>query len=457
MEADTTQAPDAADDAAAAEDATRVTGRQILALAIPALGALLAEPLFVLADSAIVGHLGPAQLAGLGTAGAALNTLVNVCIFLAYSTTAQVSRMIGAGRRLEGLARGIDGMYLAAGLGLLLAVVGVLGAGPIVRWLGVGAQAAPYATTYLRISSLGLPGMLLVLAATGLLRGLHNMRTPLLVAAIAAVVNTLANWVLVYPCGLGIAGSAAGTASVQTAMAAAYAYIVVKACRAEGIVPRLDLRAVRASLSANFALLTRTIGLRVYVLAAVWGAGRLGTVALAAHAVAMNLWGTLALALDALAIAAQALVGHELGAGRTAQVRAVVARMNRWGLGFGVLTGLGLAALSPVLAAVFTDDRAVGHALMPVLLVAALFQPAAGVVFVLDGVLIGAGDSVFLAWASLACTAVFLGCLAIVLGAGLGLTWLWVAVGLFTLVRLVCLWARAQGTAWMRVGARVTG
>jgi putative MATE family efflux protein len=454
MEAATDSDPDSAETDAVV-DASHVTGRQILALAIPALGALLAEPLFVLADSAIVGHLGPAQLAGLGTAGAALNTLVNVCIFLAYSTTAQVSRLIGAGRRTEGLARGVDGLYLAAGLGLLLAIVGVIGADPIVRWLGAGAQAAPYAATYLRVSGLGLPGMLLVLAATGLLRGLLDMRTPLLVAAIAAVANTLLNWILVYPCGLGIAGSAAGTASVQTAMAAAYAYIVVKACRAEGVSPRPNTRAIRASLSANFALFVRTIGLRVYLLAAVWGAGRLGTVALAANTIASNLWFTLALALDALAIAAQALVGHELGAGRIEQTRQVVARMNRWGLGFGIITGLGLAALSPVLAGVFTSDQAIAHALMPVLIVAAIFQPAAGVVFVLDGVLIGAGDAVYLAWASLACTALFLVALGLVLGGGGDLTWLWLAVGLFTLTRLGFLWSRARGAAWMRVGAHV--
>ena len=435
-------------------DAAHVTSRQILALAVPALGALVAEPLFVLADSAIVGHLGAAQLAGLGTAGSALNTLVGVCIFLAYSTTAQVSRLIGAGRRAEGMARGVDGMYLAAGLGVLLAVVGVLGADPIVRWLGAGAQAAPYAATYLRISALGLPGMLLVLAATGLLRGVHDMRTPLVVAGVAAVANILVNWVLVYPCGFGIAGSAAGTASVQTAMGAVYVCVVVKACRADGVVPRFNARAVRDSLSANFALLTRTVWLRVYILAAVWGAGRLGTVDLAAHTIAMNLWSALALALDALAIAAQALVGHELGAGRIEATRRMVARMNRWGLGFGVITGVGLAALSPVLAAVFTSDRAVGHALVPVLLVAAAFQPVAGVVFVLDGVLIGAGDAAFLAWASFACTLVFLGALAIVLAAGWGLTWLWVAVGVFTLARLAAFWIRSEGGAWLRVGAQ---
>jgi putative MATE family efflux protein len=438
---------------AAAADDGRVTGRGILALAVPALGALVAEPLFVLADSAIVGHLGRAQLAGLGTAGAALNTLVNVCVFLAYGTTAQVSRLIGAGRPREALARGVDGMYVAAGLGLLLAGLGAGFAGPIVRWLGAGAQAAPYAATYLRVSALGLPGMLVVLAATGLLRGLHDMRTPLLVAAAAAVVNTLANWVLVYPCGLGIAGSAAGTASVQTAMAAVYGYTVWRACRGRGVAMRPNPRAVRASLSANLALLARTIGLRIYLLAAVWGAGRMGTAALAAHTIAANLWSTLALALDALAIAAQALVGHELGAGRAEGVRAVVARMERWGLGFGVVTGIGLAALSPLLPAVFTADPTVRSALVPVLLVAAVFQPAAGVVFVLDGVLIGAGDAGFLAWASLACTAVFLGALAAVLAAGWGLTALWGAIGVFTLARLVFLWARARGSTWMRVGA----
>lgn len=458
-----TPEPIAADEAespaatAALRDAPHVTARQILALALPALGALVAEPLFVLADSAIVGHLGPAQLAGLGTAGAALSTLVNVCVFLAYGTTAQVSRLMGAGRRREALARGIDGMYLAAGLGLVLGVAGALAAGPIVRLLGATAQATPYAETYLRVSSAGLPGMLLVLAATGLLRGLHDMRTPLLVAGVAAVANTALNYLLVYPAGWGIAGSAAGTALTQTGMAVAYVLTARRAARAERIALRPEFGALRASLSANAALLTRTVGLRIYLLAGVWAAGSLGTAALAAHTIAANLWSTLALALDALAIAAQALVGHELGAGRTGQVRAVVARMNRWGLGFGAITGILLLALSPVLAGAFTGDPAVHRALVPALVVAAIFQPAAGVVFVLDGVLIGAGDATYLAWASLACTAVFLGAIALVLGAGWGLTGLWGAIGLFTLARLAFLWVRARGTRWLRVGTSGQG
>jgi Na+-driven multidrug efflux pump len=433
-------------------DAARVTGRQILALAVPALGALVAEPLFVLADSAIVGHLGAGQLAGLGTAGAALNTLVGVCIFLAYSTTAQVSRLIGAGRRREGLARGVDGMYLAAGLGLLLAVVGVLFAGPIVRWLGAGAQAAPYAATYLRVSSLGLPGMLLVLAATGLLRGLHDMRTPLLVAAVAAVVNTLANWVLVYPCGFGIAGSAAGTASVQTAMAVAYAYVVVKACRAEGVVAAGE-RAGPARLAVGEL---RAAGPhdRAADLPARGGLGR-GPArhgrARRAHHRHQPLGHPRPRARrpgDRGAGAGRARArgrAQRAGAGRGGADEPVGARVRR---DHGARAGRAQPRARPV----FTGDHAVGHALVPVLLVAALFQPAAGVVFVLDGVLIGAGDTVYLAWASLACTAVFLGALAIVLAAGWGLTWLWVASGCSRSPGSAALGGR--GHAWMRAAAR---
>jgi putative MATE family efflux protein len=427
--------------------------RGILRLALPALGALVAEPLFLLADSAIVGHLGAAQLAGLGTAGAALSTLVNVCVFLAYGTTAQVARLLGAGDRRGALARGIDGVYLAAGLGLALAVLGAGLAPQIARLLGATAQALPYAATYLRVSALGLPAMLVVLAATGLLRGLRDMRTPLMVALAAAVLNTAANWALVYPAGLGVAGSALGTVVVQYAMAAVYLAAIARATRAEHVAPRLDFAALRASLGANAALFARTAALRVYLLAAVWSAGSFGTAALAAHTIATNLWLFLALALDALAIAAQTLVGHELGAGRADAARATVRRLVRWGVGFGMATGLGLWALSPLYAPLFTPDPAVRAALTPVIAIAALIQPVAGAVFVLDGVLIGAGDATFLAWASLGCTAVFLAGLAAVYAAGGELTALWLVIGVFTLTRCAALTGRSHSDSWLRLGA----
>ena len=442
-----------------------VPAREILRLAVPALGALIAEPLFLLADSGIVGHLGAAQLAGLGTAGTALATLVNVCVFLAYGTTAQVARLLGAGDRRGALARGVDGIYLAAGLGLVLAAAGAGFAPRIVALLGATPAATPYAVTYLRVSCLGLPAMLAVLAATGLLRGLQDTRTPLVVAAVAAVANTALNWTLVYPARLGIAGSALGTVLVQGAMAGAYCAAVARAARAHDVPLRPDAAAVRASLGANAALLARTVALRAYLLAAVWTAGGYGTVALAAHTIATNLWLTLALALDALAIAAQALVGRDLGAGRSARVRATVRRMVRWGLAFGVLTGLVLWAARPLYVPLFTEDHAVRAALMPVLALAALLQVPAGAVFVLDGVLIGAGDAVFLAWAALGCTGVFLGGLAVLRavapahpapggGGGAGaLTGLWCVIGVFTLARWVALALRERSDAWTRTGA----
>ncbi len=443
------------------------SAREILRLAVPALGALIAEPLFLLADSAIVGHLGAAQLAGLGTAGTALATLVNVCVFLAYGTTAQVARLLGAGDRRGALSRGVDGIYLAAALGVLLAITGATLAPRIVALLGATPAAAPYAVTYLRLSCLGLPAMLAVLAATGLLRGLQDTRTPLLVAAAAAVANTALNWALVYPAGLGIAGSALGTVLVQGAMAAAYCAAVARAARAHDVPLRPDPGALRASLGANAALLARTVALRIYLLAAVWTAGGYGTVTLAAHTIATNLWLTLALALDALAIAAQALVGRDLGAGHRARVRSTVRRMVRWGLGFGVLTGLALWAARPLYVPLFTPDPAVRAALMPVLALAAVLQLPAGIVFVLDGVLIGAGDVVYLAWAALGCTGVFLSGLAVLRaiapphttvgtsgsGSGGALTGLWCVIGVFTLARWVVLALRERSDAWMRTGA----
>ena len=437
------------------------SAREILRLAVPALGALIAEPLFLLADSAIVGHLGAAQLAGLGTAGTALATLVNVCVFLAYGTTAQVARLLGAGDPRGAIARGVDGIYLAVALGVLLAAAGSALAPRIVTALGATQAAAPYATTYLRVSCLGVPAMLAVLAGTGLLRGLQDTRTPLLVAGAAAAVNTLLNWILVYPAGLGIAGSALGTVLVQGAMAAVYIAAVARAARAHTVALRPDLAAVRTSLGANLALLARTVALRVYLLAAVWTAGSYGTTALAAHTIATNLWLTLALALDALAIAAQALVGRDLGADEATRVRATVRRMTRWGLAFGALTGLALWAARPLYAPLFTADPAVRAALVPVLTLAALFQPPAAVVFVLDGVLIGAGDAVYLAWAALACTGVFLAGLAVLRavdphGGSSALTGLWLVIGVFTLARWTALTLRARTDAWLRTGPAAT-
>src|SRR4051794_16267345 len=179
---------------------------EILRLAVPAFGALVAEPLFLLVDSAIVGRLGTSQLAGLGIAGVALATAVNLCVFLAYGTTATVARHLGAGDRAGALQRGVDGLWLALATGVALTVLGLVAAPAIVDGLGASANVRPYALTYLRISAVGLPAMLLVLAATGVLRGLQDTRTPLVVAGSASIANAALNALLVLGLHRGIAG-----------------------------------------------------------------------------------------------------------------------------------------------------------------------------------------------------------------------------------------------------------
>jgi Na+-driven multidrug efflux pump len=152
--------------------------REIIALAVPAFGALIAEPLFLMADSAIIGHLGTAQLAGLGISAALLTTLVNVFVFLAYATTAAVARRIGSGDLRAAVQQGIDGIWLALLLSVPVVIAAVTLTAPLVHLFGASSTAAPYAITYLRISALGIPAMLSVLAATGVLRGLQDTRTP---------------------------------------------------------------------------------------------------------------------------------------------------------------------------------------------------------------------------------------------------------------------------------------
>ncbi len=212
----------------------RPLDREILRLAVPALGALVAEPLFLLADSAMVGHLGVAPLAGLGIASAVLQTVVGLMVFLAYSTTPAVARRLGAGDERGAVAAGVDGSWLALALGIVLAAAGWAASPVLVGLFGASAEVAAQAETYLAISMLGLPAMLLVFAMTGLLRGLQDTRTPLAVAVAGFGANILLNFCFIYPAGLGIAGSALGTVVAQWAMVVVYAVIVVRRARRVG-------------------------------------------------------------------------------------------------------------------------------------------------------------------------------------------------------------------------------
>ena len=432
--------------------------REILGLAVPAFLALVAEPLFLLADAAIIGHLGTAPLAGLGIAGAVIQTAVGLCVFLAYGTTASVARRLGAGDRAGALAQGVDGMWLALIIGAVTTFAGVALTGPLVGLFGSSAEVAAQAESYLRWAFLGVTPLLLMLAGTGVLRGLLDTRTPLVIAVAANLANIALNYLLVYGLDLGIAGSAIGTSLAQACAEVAVVLVVLRGARRAGASLRPDRPGILRAAHAGVALVVRTFTLRASLLVTTYAAAGLGATGLATYQLASTVWTFLAFALDAIAIAAQAITGRYLGAGDVAQTRAVTDRMVRWGLMSGVATGLLLAAGAPFLGVLFTGDPAVRSALWPALLVAALFQPIAGVVFVLDGVLIGAGDGKYLAWGGLAVFAVFAPIAVVVpaLGHGVvsGLVWLWVAFGLvFMGGRAVVLLHRARGDRWLVTGA----
>lgn len=432
--------------------------RDILRLAIPALGSLVAEPLFLLVDSALVGHLGVAPLAGLGIASAVLQTIVGLMVFLAYATTPAVARRFGAGDPTRAVSVGIDGMWLALGMGAILALAGYLTTPLLVRLFGATPEVARDAETYLGISMWGLPAMLIVFAATGLLRGMQDTVTPLWIAALGFGANALLNWLFIYGLGWGIGGSAFGTVVAQWGMVAAYVIVIGRLARRHDASIRPHRDGVRGSARSGGWLFLRTVSLRAALLATVFVATTLGTEELAGWQVAFTIFSTAAFALDALAIAAQALIGKGLGAGAPDEVQRTLRRTVAWGAWFGVVVGALIAALSGVIGLLFTGEAALAALVMPALLVLAAAQPVCGVVFVLDGVLIGAGDAKYLAIAGVLNLVPFvpaLGILAVVgVGGAAGLACLAVAFfGVYMLARLATLGVRVRGVDWMSAGA----
>ncbi|MEH0428904.1 MATE family efflux transporter [Streptomyces stelliscabiei] len=427
--------------------------REIITLAVPAFGALVAEPLFLMVDTAVVGHLDTAQLAGLGVASALLVTAVSVFVFLAYATTAAVARRVGAGDLRAAIRQGIDGIWLALLLGAAVVAVVLPTAPTLVALFGSSDTAAPYATTYLRISALGIPAMLVVLAATGVLRGLQDTKTPLYVAVAGFVANGALNAGLVYGAGLGIAGSAWGTVMAQLGMAVAYLWVVIRGARRHGASLRPDALGIRTSAQAGVPLLVRTLSLRAVLMIATAVAARLGDEDIAAHQIILSLWSLLAFALDAIAIAGQAIIGRYLGAGDAQGAREACRRMVQWGIATGTVLGLLVILARPMFIPLFTDDPTVQEAALPALLVVALAQPISGIVFVLDGVLMGAGDGPYLARAMVLTLAVFVPAALLVPALGGGLTALWGAMTLMMATRMLTLWLRSRSGLWIVTGA----
>jgi len=433
---------------------SRPVDREILRLAVPALGALVAEPLFLLADSALVGHLGRVPLAGLGLASTVLQTIVGLMIFLAYGTTPAVARRLGAGDRPGAISLGVDGTWLAAGLGVLLGAAGFASTPALIAVFGAAADVSTQASAYLRIAMLGLPAMLVVFAATGLLRGLQDTRTPLVVAVAGFAANAGLNALFIYGLHLGVAGSALGTTLAQWGMVAAYVAVIARRARAERASLRPHPQGVMGVAGAGWWLLIRTAALRAALVLATWAATRLGSAELAGWQIVMTVFNVLALTLDALAIAAQALIGHGLGSSDVPRVRAVLRRCLEWGIGSGVLLGAVVLALSPWLGRVFTNDAQVLAVIPVAVAIIALAAPLDGYVFVLDGVLIGAGDGRYLGLTGLLNLVCFAPFAIWAADARAGLPWLAAAFALAYLgARALTLGLRARTGRWLVTGA----
>lgn len=315
--------------------------RQILALAVPTFGQLIAEPAFVLIDTAIVGHIGDTALAGLSIGSTILLTVVGLCVFLAYSTTSQVGHLIGAGCRREGLEAGIDGLWLALIIGSVASLVIFLAAEPLCWAMGARGDVLDNATAYLQAVVFGMPGMMLVYAANGIFRGLQKVRITLAAAVCGAVVNTVLDVLFVFGFDWGVTGSGVATLIAQWFMGL---FLVVPAllwARADGADWRPRLRGILGSASDGSVLFIRSLALRACMVATVMAATSMGTQVLAAYQSVNSCWNFVINILDAIGIAGQALVAAELGAGHRDRARLMTRAAGRSGLIGGVAIGVG--------------------------------------------------------------------------------------------------------------------
>ncbi len=429
------------------------TDRELLRLAVPAVGALVAEPLYLLADTAVVGHLGTSPLAGLAVASGVLLFAYGMCIFLAYGTTASVARLTGAGRPEAAAAQAVQGLWLAASLGVTLAVLGAWFGQRLLGLLGAEGPVLDQAGTYLRISLLGAPAMLVMLAGVGYLRGRRDTVRPLWVAVGTAALNLILEVVLIYGFGLGIGASAAATVGAQWIGAGCYLAWIGSEVRCYEVSLGPDWSALRRLALVSTDLMVRNLSLGGTFLVGTSVAARIGAAPVAAHQVVFLVWMMLALIMDGLAIAAQAMVGTALGAGDGDGARRIGRRTIVWSVGVGITLGLALLLARDFVSGLFSNDPAVVGLVGFLFLHVGLMAPLAGVAFALDGVLIGAGDQRFMAWAMAA--SALLGTAAMVAGrlANLGIGWLWGAIWVFVAGRSVILGARFRGNHWVVLGA----
>jgi putative MATE family efflux protein len=424
--------------------------REIFRLALPALGALAAEPLYVLVDTGIVGHLGRPQIAALGLAGTVLAGAFTIFNFLTYGTTAVVARASGAGQQERAARLAAQALWVSLAIGIALVVIGEAIAGPLLRALGGHGKSGHYALVYFRIGALGLPAAIVALAGQGYLRGVSNLRRPLEIVVVANVANVLFEVVFVYVFHWGIAGSAAGTAIAQAGMGVAF---VVELLRPPAGSRRPSLTEMAPMVRVGRQIFVRTTAIYASFLVAASVLARMGDARLGAHQIATQLFFFVALLLDSVAIAGQVIVGRMLGAGDVHAAHVAAVRMIAWSVVAGALFGAVLLPLGGVIPRAFTDDPAVIHQARLVWPLLALMQPLAGAVFALDGILIGASDTSYLMWSMLAASCLVYTPIALLsLMFDWGIVGVWIGLVALIVARLVLLSTRFAGHRWAVVG-----
>ncbi|ATE56759.1 MULTISPECIES: MATE family efflux transporter [Actinosynnema] len=430
----------------------RVPARRVVGLAAPALVVLAAEPLYVLVDTAVVGHLGALPLAGLALGGVLFTQVATQLTFLSYGTTARTARLFGAGRRAEAVAEGVQATWLALAVGALVIVLGQLLAGPAARLLVGDEVVAAEAVSWLRIALFGAPMVLVTMAGNGWMRGVQDTRRPLRYVLLGNAVSAVLCPLLVHTAGWGLEGSAVANVVAQLLSAGLFLRALV--------VERAPLRPapalMRAQLGVGRDLVLRSLAFQACFLSAASVAARTSVAAVGAHQVVLQLWTFLALVLDSLAIAAQSIVGAFLGADRREDARGFARQVTRYGLVFGSCLGVLFAALSGVLPGLFTGDAGVLGEIPNAWWFFVALQPIAGVVFALDGVLLGAGDAAFLRTATLLSAAAgFLPLIWLSLAFGWGLSGIWTGLSAFMALRLVAVVLRTRSGRWAVPGAAV--
>jgi putative MATE family efflux protein len=428
--------------------------RRVLALASSALVVLVAEPLYLLVDTAVVGHLGAVPLAGLAVGGVVLAQVASLGTFLAYGTTARAARHHGAGDRPAAVAEGVAATWIALLVGAVVVLAGWIAAPWLAVLLGGGGAVADAATGWLRIAVWGAPGILVALAGHGWMRGVQDTRRPIVVVLAGNGLSAIACPVLVYGAGpvpaLGLEGSAWANVGAQAVVGALFVGALVR----ERVALRPRVADMRAQFGLGRDLLLRSAAFQACFLSATAVAARFGAPSVAAHQIVLQLWMFMVTVLDALAIAAQSLVGAALGAAAVGTARRVSGRVTRYGLVLGVVAGVVFAATAGVLPGVFTPDPAVRDVVPQAWWFFVALQPLAAYVFALDGVLLGAGDAAYLRRITVSSAlGAFLPMIWLSLVLDWGLVGIWAGLSLFIAARAVAVGLRVRGESWAVTGA----